>query len=223
MKRFLNSLPEVFSDPAPACIIVGAGELGDYRIEIQKDDLVIAADGGYRTVCERSLCVDLVLGDFDSLGEIPSGERVSVHPVKKDLTDTALAVKEGLSRGFSQFYIYGCLGGRPDHGFANLQLLLDLAKQGKRAILFGEIQNVTAVCDGCFTLQGERGATFSLFAADTYVSEVSIEGALYPLSCQPLSNHFPLGVSNQMAGERVRGNVKGGTVLVFFDKNLKFS
>ena len=64
-----------------------------------------------------------MLGDFDSLGYVPSGENVEVCPVRKDDTDTIWprcaarwiwAVKGAL--------IFGGLGGRRfDHSLANVQ------------------------------------------------------------------------------------------------------
>ena len=34
----------------------------------EEGDLVIAADSGYRTACEMGVAVQVLVGDFDSLG-----------------------------------------------------------------------------------------------------------------------------------------------------------
>ena len=65
--------------------------------------------------------MDLAVGDFDSLGHVPKIEKTICHPVDKDDTDTALALAEGMKRGYRNFIIYGGLGGRLDHTVANLQ------------------------------------------------------------------------------------------------------
>ena len=48
-----------------------------------------------------------ILGDFDSLGHAPEGERVIRHPVEKDDTDMLLAVRTGMEAGCRDFIIYG--------------------------------------------------------------------------------------------------------------------
>ena len=64
--------------------------------------------------------------------EVPdAGERVRRLPVEKDDTDTLAAVKLGLERGCTDFWIYGGTGGkRLDHTLANLQTLLYLRRRG---------------------------------------------------------------------------------------------
>ncbi|MDD6282863.1 MAG: thiamine diphosphokinase [Oribacterium sp.] len=49
------------------CIIVGAGDFYGIPVEIQKDDLVIAADAGYEYLKDRGIRPDLIIGDFDSM------------------------------------------------------------------------------------------------------------------------------------------------------------
>lgn len=73
----------------------------------------------------------LLLGDFDSLAEVPALPHVERVPVEKDDTDMMLAIKRGLERGETLFHLYGGMGGqRTDHTVANLQALLYLADHG---------------------------------------------------------------------------------------------
>ena len=53
------------------CYIVGAGDFGDGTLCPREEDLVIACDGGYAHCMERGIRMDLVAGDFDSLGYLP--------------------------------------------------------------------------------------------------------------------------------------------------------
>lgn len=203
------------------CYIFGASACDGVSRQPADGDLVIAADRGYLTAKKLGISPDLILGDFDSLGDIPDGENVKVYPVEKDDTDVGIAISEGLSRGYQEFHIYGGLGGdRPDHSFANYQHLLRLSRDGVRAVLFGKTQNVTAITDGSCTLSGECGALFSVFALGT--ATVSIEGASYPLQNAILKETFPLGVSNSLKNSCAAVTVKGSS-LIFFEKTLKLS
>ena len=94
------------------CYIVGAGEFGDGLPLPGKEDMLIACDGGYAHCRERGIRMDLVVGDFDSLKEVPQHPGVIVLKPEKDETDTGWAVMEGFQRGYREFVIYGGTGGR---------------------------------------------------------------------------------------------------------------
>ena len=113
------------------CIIVGAGECTGLLQPVDKSDCLIAADGGLAHVQALGLTPDIILGDFDSLGYVPEG--ANVFPVRKDDTDTMLAIRRGLELGYHNFLIYGGLDGpRLDHTLANIQSLLFLNLRGCR-------------------------------------------------------------------------------------------
>ena len=109
------------------CYIVGAGEDCGLDFTPTAEDLVIAADGGYEKLRQASIRPDLVIGDFDSLGAAPEGEKVITLPVVKDVTDTWAAIELGKERGYGEFWLYGCTGGRFEHTMANVQTLAALA------------------------------------------------------------------------------------------------
>ena len=102
------------------CVIFAAGpmEAPERLREMwsrEADDLIIAADGGLRNAALRGGTPSLVLGDMDSLesAQVPEGARL--YPVRKDATDTMLAIKPGLEEGCREFLLFGALGGRLDH------------------------------------------------------------------------------------------------------------
>ena len=103
------------------CYIIGAGECSRLLLPLKKEDFVIAVDGGYEYVKDGR--VDLAIGDFDSLHYIPECKEKVVLQPEKDDTDTLSGIKEGLKRGYRYFYLYGGLGGRVDHSYANVQCL----------------------------------------------------------------------------------------------------
>ena len=65
-----------------ACYIFGAGGFYGLQSQPQQDDYVIAADGGW-AVCQRcGIRPTVLMGDFDSLQEIPIFPVLSVFPWK---------------------------------------------------------------------------------------------------------------------------------------------
>ena len=118
----------------PACFIFGAGPFFGLPVSPAPGDVVFAADGGYRHCQAAGLQPDLLLGDFDSLNDLPKGIPIHTFPAEKDDTDTMLAIKYGLKEGYRTFHLYGGTGGRPDHTLANLQALGFWPRRGQRAI-----------------------------------------------------------------------------------------
>ena len=116
----------------PTCYIAGAGDFTARGFAPGPEDLVLAADGGYRALYSLGYMPDLLLGDFDSLGDVPLPANLPVlrFPVRKDDTDTGLALRYGLEQGFRDFALYGCAGGRVDHLLANLQSMARVSRLG---------------------------------------------------------------------------------------------
>ena len=114
---------------ASACFIIGAGPFYGLPVAPGPEDVVLAADGGYRHCQTAGITPDLLLGDFDSLGsQRPDNIPTHTFPVEKDDTDTMLAIRYGLEQGYQTFHLYGGTGGRMDHTLANLQALGFLAR-----------------------------------------------------------------------------------------------
>ena len=113
---------------------------------------------------------------------------------------------------------YGCLGGRLDHTYANLQTLTYLARRGGQGWLLGDGTVVTAVENGRLDLPaGLRGAV-SVFCPDGQALGVTLRGLHYPLEDYTLTSGFPLGVSNQFTGQAASVSVREGTLLVMWDE-----
>lgn len=198
------------------CYIISAGDFYGLRDEPDDSDYVIAADAGFKYCREISILPDLVLGDFDSLGDCPDHPNVLQLPVEKDDTDTVFAIKLGLERGYKRFYLYGCMGGeRSDHTLANLQLLLYIAKHGARAWMFGKNEIWTAIRNDKIRLKGEGNA--AVFCIDGTAKGVTLKGLKYELDNATLTSDFPLGVSNSMTESEAEISVSDGTLLIMYD------
>ena len=208
------------------CVIVCAGEpcrlesLPEFSVE--EGDYVICADGGLDFALAQGLPIHLVVGDFDSSACTQSqakalGLPVYEVPSEKDDTDTMLAIKTGLERGYRDFLLYGCLGGRLDHAYANLQALTFLARRGASGWLLGEGLAVTAIRNGRLDFAPEHEGVISVFCPDGEARGVTLTGLHYPLRNAVLTSAFPLGVSNRFTGEAASVSVEDGTLLIMWD------
>ena len=199
------------------CVIFCAGGFDRLEEPLQAADFVIAADGGFAHTRALGITPQLILGDFDSLGYVPSGAQV--HPAQKDDTDAMLAVREGLSRGCDRFVLYGALDGeRLDHTVANYQTLQFLADRGARGYLVGVKQMATLIKNDSLTFPEESRGYVSVFCSGAAAAGVSILGLKYELTDRTLSPGFPLGVSNQFIGKKAEISVKNGSLLVIWQR-----
>lgn len=201
------------------CYIIAAGDFFGLNDQPDDSDYVIAADAGYEYCRKNGIIPDLILGDFDSLGEVPECPNVVRLPVEKDDTDTVYAAKLGLEKGYRRFFIYGALGGkRSDHSIANMQLLVYLANRSSRGWLFGENCVWTAVKNGSVKLYGNGDV--SVFCFDGEAKGVTLKGLKYELSNAALSSDYPLGVSNSLQGGEAEISVSDGCLLIMYDSSI---
>lgn len=197
------------------CVIVCAGEKGELAFSQTPEDFVICCDAGYLTAQERGIAPDLLLGDFDSYeGELPDDLPVQRFPVEKDDTDTMLALREGLRRGYREFLLLFSLGGRLDHTIANLQCLAFLAAHGARGELWGPQDRVYWVENTVRRFPHRPGYNLSVFCYGAAAEEVTLTGVQYPLSHGRLTNRFPIGLGNHITADEAVVSVGNGTLLV---------
>lgn len=186
-------------------------------------DLCIAADSGYRNAERLGVTVDVLLGDFDSLGE-PQGisektELVRVS-VEKDFTDTQLAVATALERGADDVVIIGGLGGRLDHALSNLAILEDLSAHGVYALIT-DGQSRARYLNATSTLIAKSQFRYlSLLAATDRARGVSVEGCRYPLKNATLSHRMQYAVSNEITGNCALVAVRRGALYIIESRDI---
>lgn len=201
------------------CIIGGCDfDLKKFDLKHAENACIIAADKGFDTALRLNLDIDIIVGDFDSLGFVPDCDNVIRHNCEKDETDTALGCQKALELGCDEFYIYGAVGGRIDHSFANFQLICDIAKKGKIAYLFGEGFKITAICNGTLKLDARESGIVSVFCMGDSAKGVSIKGLKYEICDCELCGFVPLGVSNEFVGKAAEITVSDGVLLVMIEQ-----
>lgn len=205
------------------CILIGAGDLTVSEIPIQEKDLCIAVDGGYEYCQLLGIEPDYILGDFDSVSEATAGQLEEISrkepgkviriPVVKDDTDTLAALKLGLEKGYRSFRIYAATGGRLEHTLANIQCLLYLKEKDAVGYLVDGTGMILAARQESIGFKEDLEGYLSLFSMGEK-AVVSIENMKYCLEKAELTNHFPLGVSNEFIGKKGQITVHQGEVLI---------
>ena len=205
-------------------IMVVGGETCDETIintiNSNPDCYIVGVDRGAEVIDRLGIEADMVIGDFDSLGEIPSHPNVKKLPVKKDDTDIISSVRTALGMGAETICIYGAAGGnRFDHTIANIQTLQFIAENNAVGFIIDKdfimcsFKNKTLVFDETFK------GTFSLFSLCGKAEGVNIRGLSYEAENIVLTPDFPLGVSNSFKGETAEISVKNGVLTAIWYEN----
>ena len=197
------------------CLIISGAPNCFFPSNFRKSDFVIACDSGYLHAVKAGIVPDLLVSDFDSFDGIlnPSMEIIRATPEKDD-TDTLLALKEAMHRGYDDIMIVGALGGRIDHTLANISLTAFAAKNGAICHLIDEHHQIFAIKDDSIMVKRGYWKWLSVFAMDREVKGVTLRGLKYPLHDAELTNTYPIGVSNEFVDSAAIVTAEQGTLLV---------
>lgn len=199
------------------CYIFGALPVDSFGFQIEENDIVIAADAGIINTRKFSIKPDYIIGDFDSLGFTPTDIKTIIHPIEKDDTDTMLAVKSGFEKGYKKFRIFGCIGGRLDHTFANIQTASYITENSGSAVFYGNNENFTVIKNNKITFSEKNKGNISIFALEN-CRNVNINGTYYELENGALSANFPLGTSNKFNNKEATVSVEEGKLLIIWER-----
>jgi thiamine pyrophosphokinase len=186
---------------------------------IASADLILAADSGAIIALQYGCTPAIIVGDFDSLtlsedDLVKMGSQLVRAEVKKNETDTELAVQVALERGAERITILGGIGGeRFDHTMANVLLLA-----GFETIPM-QIVDGPATCwllrgPGSTAIEGQPGDLLSLLPLTREAVGVRTTDLYYPLYGEVLYFGKPRGVSNVLIGEHARVSLERGLLLV---------
>lgn len=203
-------------------IVVCGGSIMDYENigkYFEKADLIICADGGASHLGKLGILPDILIGDFDSIGErdfnsiLDAGAEVVRFPVEKDATDTQLAVQLAIDRGCDEVILLGAIGTRLDHTMANVFLLKILLEAGIKGIIADE-HNEIEMINRNIKLTRVKNVKISLVPVGGKVTGVTTEGLYYPLRNATLEFGTTWGVSNEFAEDTASVTIKDGLLLV---------
>ncbi|BBI33678.1 thiamine diphosphokinase [Cohnella abietis] len=203
-------------------IIFSGGTLGEWALDqLSPDDYLIGADRGAEFIIENGYVPQLALGDFDSVTPDQmqrisnvAEELLSCDPIHKDWTDTELALREAVKRGFKDIILVGALGTRFDHSLGNVHLLRH-ALEHKANLTIIDANNEISLCTEYHRLEANpRYPYTSLLPLSPEVTGITLEGFRYPLHNATLKLGWSLGISNVLEEPTGTITISTGLLLV---------
>lgn len=206
------------------CVILSAGPVPDtaaIRDLLRADDHFIAADGGWHLAQRLGVDPELLIADFDSLDNAKMTDPVELLnlPTHKDMTDTQAAADAAFDRGFRDFLLLGCTGGRLDHQHAALITAVNLARRGCKVELADGHNRIAVYISSPGELSPVPGYKVSFFAFGEPVKGLTLKNVAYPLSDYTLTPYDPLCVSNEFTESPAAVTFRSGILLTYYSKD----
>ena len=193
-------------------VIIGSGEIKDYekaKSRICAEDYIICADGGYDHAVKMGIKPDILIGDFDSIKQIPDDIEYLQYPTRKDMTDSHIAMDMAMEKGYNEMLLLGFTGDRADHSLTNILLLINYPD----AVIADDNNEIRLIKD-TVGLSGKVGDTVSIIPICGDLTGVTTTGLEYPLENETLYLGDSRGVSNVMTAEKCTVTCNGGVGLV---------
>ena len=208
-----------------ALLISGGRQVSKELIEKYIDRFIIVADGGARLLKKYDFQANLLLGDLDSIGDEAlsyvekNGIEIKKFPAKKDFTDTELALSYLVDEGYKDIIILGALGTRLDHELANLLNLKKLYKNGIRAKIEDDYNEVIYVEEGSYDFEKTNKKYFSLISASDKLN-FSTKGLYYEVENLVIDYDNPSrAVSNEMISNKATIKINYGSAFIIMSKD----
>ena len=196
-------------------IIVTGGDIDlsllESYISKNKYTTVISVDAAVKKLEETGKLPNVMVGDFDTLAdekrlEYYAGLGIEIvrHNPVKDFSDTELAIDWAYKRNITEIVIFGALGRRFDHTFANILMLRKYKKLGVDITVVDRYNRIY-VKSNPFILEKRLvwGKYISFFAVKEKVFIESLTGVTYPVENKYLDNieNPSLFISNEIVDD----------------------
>ncbi len=180
-------------------------------------DLFACTDAAGIPYDELPLRPDLIIGDFDSIEQLPPPEEWDKRYIRKPdqlTTDAEKALTHLRAEGIDEVVLLGTRGGRLDHSVHNLSLPERFSKQMRICIAdeWGISVRLEPKVRHHFDLP--REALFSLLPLAGAARGVNIGGAQYPLTDAELSFGGGASISNRVAAKPLRIDIGSGSLIL---------
>ena len=151
------------------CVIVANGRFPSAELPLRllkEAKTIIACDGAVKTLYEKGIHPDAIVGDLDS---IPAGlrERYAdrIHHVEdQEINDLTKSVRFAHTQGYREVLILGATGLREDHTLGNISLLMDYAHLFKRVEMLSDYGLFTPILETTTSLLiRDNKSPFSFF------------------------------------------------------------
>lgn len=203
-----------------------------------QNNYVVCADGAFNYLKDKAKFIDLIVGDFDSIkhgkksedkflkDNIYSHIEISAFNSEKDYTDSYLAIKILIEKGYDEIEIYGATGKkRIDHQEYNYLLLGFCSENNIKAKIIDSMFDIYFVSNSIFNIDIQKNKIVSLVPYGDSSHILYSKGLKYPLIELTLNKHncsnskdLVMGVSNISIENNIEFRVSAGAVLTFLER-----
>jgi thiamine pyrophosphokinase len=197
----------------------------DLHIYGEKEVNWVGVDRGVITLLKAGITPIKAFGDFDSITQKDLEwaqkrlDGIEIWPSEKDQTDMEIALDWALTQKPKKIRIFGATGGRLDHLFGNVQLLI---KNVKIDIEMIDKQNIiTAHEPGeytVFNIPQYRYVSFIPITLD--VKGITLKGFKYPLTNCHIQLGSTLCISNELIQSHGTFSFSEGILIMIRSKDL---
>ena len=180
------------------------------RPYLHHDRMLVCADSGYHSARAHHLVPDVIIGDFDSIGDaVPDIPRIS-FPRDKDHTDTELAIAHCKKNGCTSTMLVGGGGGRIDHFLALLWLFEGEGRVNRWVLRNAMVEYVDKAWykEGC-----AHAEIVSVLPIGMGPWRMASTGLRWPLHACNWQRHV-VGISNEAVSSTVSITMTVGSILV---------
>ncbi|ETI66917.1 thiamine diphosphokinase [Neobacillus vireti] len=195
-------------------------ELTDYA---EENTVWVGVDRGVFHLLNREIMPEIAFGDFDSVSpeELEFIEKhvsnMQRYKPEKNETDMELALNWALAQEPTMIRMFGATGGRLDHLFANMHLLLNPLKEKNPATVYLIDRHNIAFLKGpgSYTIEKMKTKKYISFVPLTLdVSGITLEGFKFPLKNRHISLGSTLCISNELISDYGTFSFSEGILIV---------
>jgi thiamine pyrophosphokinase len=198
-------------------------ELPDLHSLDVQETVWFGVDRGALYLLDRGITPLKAFGDFDSVTSEEwqkIADAVPDHvqfPAEKDETDLEIALTYAISEKPAAIHLYGVTGGRLDHFFGAVTLLLkdEVINEGLIITIIDRYNCIALYTPGRVEVEAaENVRYYSFFAMSEKVEELTLEGFKYPLVNHLLKSGSSRCVSNEIIEKKAVFSFHSGILMV---------
>jgi len=198
-----------------------AGEIANYEFLTEYDfstTVTICADSGYRHAQNLGITPDYLVGDMDSIVNLPNDSQIQIikHSADKAYTDGQLAIQLAEKLNCTEILIFGALNrgesARFDHILGNISLLKLAQSLGMSAKIVEPDCEIILIKNSA-QIERKNFKYISLLPTTPTVKGLTLTGVKFPLRNARINQSDFITMSNEFVEPKATVTVKRGELL----------
>lgn len=202
--------------------------LPDLRSFSNTADIWVGVDRGVLTLIQSGIQPEMAFGDFDSVSKEEfhiieeNVKELNRFKPEKDETDMELALNWALGQKPEKVHLYGATGGRLDHLFANIQLLIKpaLAEDFVPVEIIDKSNKIYIKTPGKYSIKQHSNFKYISFVPVTMeIKGLTLRNFKYPLTDRTVPAGSTLCISNELIDDCGTFSFTEGILMVVRSKD----